>query len=286
VHLPSAKTLLNLSDAGPPDQAREWIGPTLNSAALLGQRTAELHQALASPTAEQGFLPAPFTPFSQRSLYQSMRGLTGRVVNSLRQDLPGLPEPTRANAQRVVDLEETILQRFHAVLEHRLDAVMIRCHGDLHLDEILVVDGDVVFIDFEGDPASSVGERQLKRSPLRDVAVMLRSFQYAASTALSLRTEAAGALCDERRMQLEPWARFWELWMSVAFLRAYLRQAADAPFLPAEREHVAVLLDTFMLERALHELSYELRTHPNSSTIPLDGILRLMGAQTEVAQPL
>jgi len=186
----------------------------------------------------------------------------------------------------VIDLEATILQRFHAVLEHRLDAAMIRCHGDLHLDEILVVDGDVVFIDFEGDPECSVGERQLKRSPLRDVASMLRSFQYAASTALSLRVETAGARGEELRTQLAPWARFWELWTGVSFLRAYLQGAAGAPFLPAEREHVAVLLDTFLLERALHELGDELRTHPNSSSIPLDGILRLMEAEAEVVQPV
>jgi maltose alpha-D-glucosyltransferase / alpha-amylase len=286
VRLPSAETLLDLADGGLPAEAREWIGSALDSAALLGRRTAELHQALASPTTWQGFLPVQFAPFSQRSLYQSMRGLTGRVVNRLRQDLPGLPEPARANAQRVIDLEATILQRFHAVLEHRLDAAMIRCHGDLHLDEVLVVEGDVVFIDFEGDPECSVGERQLKRSPLRDVATMLRSFQYAASTALSLRVETAGAQGDERRTQLAPWARYWELWTGVSFLRAYLQRAADAPFLPADREHVAVLLDTFLLERALHELGDELRTHPNSSSIPLDGILRLMEAEAEVIQPV
>ncbi|MFL5761881.1 MAG: maltose alpha-D-glucosyltransferase [Thermomicrobiales bacterium] len=283
VPLPSAKTLLDLADEGPPAQAREWIGPALDSAALLGRRTAELHQALASPTGDQGFLPVSFTPFSQRSLYQSMRGLTGRVVSSLHRDLPGLPGPARANAQRVIELEESILQRFHAVLEHRLDANMIRCHGDLHLDEVLIVDGDVVFIDFEGDPQFTVGERQLKRSPLRDVAAMLRSFQYAASTAFSRHAETAG---DKQRTQLAPWARFWEFWTGISFLRAYLHHADGALFLPADREHVAILLDTYLLERALLELAYELRTHPNSSSIPVDGILRLLEAETEVAQPI
>jgi maltose alpha-D-glucosyltransferase/alpha-amylase len=280
----SAQMLLDLADQDPPDHARAWIGSSLDSAALLGRRTGDLHQALASTASETGFRPVPLTPFSQRSLYQAMRGLTGRVMRSLRQDLPGLPVPARATARQVVDLEASMLERFRAILEHRLEAAVIRCHGDLHLDQVLVVDGDAVFIDFEGEPELSVGERQLKRSPLRDVATMLRSFHYAASTALDRSVETAGARGDERRGQLETWARFWELWVCASFLRAYLRQAAGAPFLPADREHVAILLDTFLLERALYELGSELRVHPNRSAIPLDGILRLMEAKAEVVQ--
>jgi len=161
---------------------------------------------------------------------------------------------------------------------------MIRCHGDFHLDEVLMVDDDTVFIDFEGDPDCTVGERQIKRSPLRDVATMLRSFQYAASTALNQLDESAGAGGGEGRSRYEPWARYWELWAGVSFLRAYLQSAAGAPFLPADREHVAVLLDTFMLERALHELGHELQAHPNGASVPIEGILRIMEGRAEVAQ--
>jgi maltose alpha-D-glucosyltransferase/alpha-amylase len=182
----------------------------------------------------------------------------------------------------VIALEATILERFRSVLNYRLDAAMIRCHGDLHLDQILVVDGGIVFIDFEGEPKLSVGERQLKRSPLRDVATMLRSFQEAASDAQDLFVERAGAGSDTPRTHLEPWAHFWELWVGAAFLRAYLRQADGAPFVPVDREQAAILLDTFLLERSLNELDNALRSHPSRAASPLVAILRLIGTRAEV----
>lgn len=96
-------------------------------------------------------------------------------MRSLRQDLDALPEPARSAGREVLALEPFILQRLRAVLAHKIPAVAIRCHGDYHLDQVLLADGDYVFIDFEGEPELSVGERQLKRSPLRDVAAMIRS---------------------------------------------------------------------------------------------------------------
>src|SRR5262249_7252404 len=151
---------------------------------------------------------------------------------------------------------------------------------------------------FEGDPSRPLSERRLKRSPLRDVAGMLRSFHYAAYTALSGSTEGGGPLpgvsraeqlhaghateLSSGRMQsgplrpedlvaLEPWARFWYASAAAAFLRAYLTTARPAGFLPAVAEERMVLLDVLLLERAVYEMGHELNHRPARAAIPLRG---------------
>ena len=100
---------------------------------------------------------------------------------------------------------------------------------------------------------------------------MLRSFSYAAYANLLSYT----ARRPEEYARLEPWAAFWEKWVSVAFLKAYLQTAAGAPFLPDAREHLSMLLESFLLDKALYELNYELNNRPNWVRIPLRGILNL-----------
>jgi maltose alpha-D-glucosyltransferase / alpha-amylase len=243
------------------------IGPFLDAAARLGRQTAELHRVLATGSTEPAFVPAPFTPFSQRALYQTMRGRIGRVMRALRQELDALPEPARSTGQAVLDLESVVFERARALLDHKIESAAIRCHGDFHLDQVLCAGDDFVFIDFEGEPHLPVGERQLKRSPLRDIAAMIRSFHYA--------TEVALSQADAR---LESWARQWDFWVSEAFLASYLDAARGEGFIPDGREQVDVLLDAYLLERAVTELGHELATDPARTIVPMRGILRLVGA--------
>jgi maltose alpha-D-glucosyltransferase/alpha-amylase len=148
--------------------------------------------------------------------------------------------------------------------------VKIRCHGDYHLGQVLWQENDFVILDFEGEPGRTLAERRAKQSPLRDVAGMLRSFDYAAYSEL-LTFTADGY---ERYARLEPWARIWRAWTSAAFLREY--REATAPLLPGSDEVLGRLLDFYMLEKLLWELSYEMNYRPAWVRIPLIGLLGLI----------
>ncbi|MBI4497437.1 MAG: putative maltokinase, partial [Chloroflexi bacterium] len=269
--------LLDLAQRDLPPIAYELVGTHIQAAELLGQRTAELHLALASEEEDPDFVPEPFTPVWQQSLYQDLRSQAIQVVQLLRARLPDLPETTRAEAQRILSHEGAVFQRLRSILKRPIAAARIRCHGDYHLGQVLYTGKDFVIIDFEGEPARSLSERRLKRSPLRDVAGMLRSFHYAPHAALL--GQATGVVFrPEDEAVLEPWARCWHRWISAAFLKAYLKTAAGAPFLPKEPADLQVLLETYLLEKAMYEVRYELNSRPDWVRIPLQGILELVEA--------
>jgi maltose alpha-D-glucosyltransferase/alpha-amylase len=251
------------------------LGTYLESARLLGQRTGEMHLALASEPENRDFAPEPFTPFYQRALFQSMRNLTVQNFGFLRRNLSRVPEPTRSLADRVAGLEGTLLQRLRAVYETRMLAKRIRCHGDFHLGQILHTGKDFVIIDFEGEPARSLGERRIKRSPLRDIAGMIRSFDYVTHAALFQQLEL-GTLQEEHLPQLETWTGFWYRWVSAVYLKAYLRVVRQSDLLPHSEAELAVLLDAHLLEKAIYEIGYELNNRPGWLKIPLRGILQLL----------
>lgn len=256
-----------------PPQAHEMIGPFLESARLLGQRTAELHLALASATSDPHFAPEPFSTLYQRSIYQSMRNLTARTFQLMKSRLRHLPDTMRVETQKVLEKEPEVFQRFRSILERKITGLRIRCHGDYHLGQVLFTGKDFVIIDFEGEPARSLTERRLKRSPLRDVAGMLRSFHYAAYHAILTQ-----AFRPEDLPALEKWADFWQTWVSTVFLRAYLEVAQQGAFLPRNGEELQILLNAYCLEKAIYELGYELNNRPDWVKIPLQGIMQLLEA--------
>jgi maltose alpha-D-glucosyltransferase/alpha-amylase len=270
-----------------PDQARDMIGPYLDRAALLGERTAQMHLALGGETEDPAFAPEPLGRLYQRSVYQSMRNLVGRVAHQLRKHLPAVVEPAREQAGQVLDMERDLLGRFHFLLERRLTGQRIRVHGDFHLGQVLFTGKDFVLIDFEGEPSRSISERRLKRSALRDVAGMLRSFHYAACSALlgqgGARGRSPGLIREEDVAASQPWGSFWYAWVSSAFLNAYRQTAGAAPFLPADPEEFQMLLDAHLLEKAVYELGYEMNHRPDWVRIPVLGILELMCGKTEAA---
>ena len=250
----------------------EAAAPYLISAGLLGRRTAELHLALASDPDDPDFAPVPSTMLDQRSTYQSVRALAVQVFQLLRALAPTLSEPGREAAERVLAREGTVQSRMRRLLGRPLTAARIRTHGDYHLGQVLYTGTDFVIIDFEGEPARSLQERRLKRWPLRDVAGMLRSLHYAAQSALAAQPA-------ERRASLERWAVEWQQAAQSAFLDAYLGAAAGAPFIPATAEQRTVLLEIFLLEKALYEVRYELNNRPGWVGIPLQGVLELLDGE-------
>jgi maltose alpha-D-glucosyltransferase/alpha-amylase len=264
-----------LAQTQPDPAPSELIGTYLESARLLGQRTAEMHLALASATAPE-FAPEPFTDHYRQGLYHGFIGQANRALHLLRRQLPTLPEGAAAMARSVLEQEAEIRNRFRPLRAHRINAMRIRHHGDYHLGQVLYTGKDFVIIDFEGEPARALSERRLKRSPLRDVAGMLRSFQYAAYAALF--GQVAGVVARPENMAaLEQWAGFWTRHVGEAFLRAYLDTAPGAKFLPASEQELRILLDVYVTDKALYEILYELNNRPDWVRIPLAGIQRLLG---------
>ncbi|MDQ6692712.1 MAG: maltose alpha-D-glucosyltransferase, partial [Candidatus Dormibacteraeota bacterium] len=239
------------------------LGQYLERAALLGRRTAELHLALASDPDDAAFAPAPSTMLDQRSVYQSVRAQANLALDMLRQPLPA---SVQDDARLLLELEGELMGRLRGLLQRPITASRIRTHGDYHLGQVLWTGGDFVIIDFEGEPARPLAERRLKRWPQRDVAGMLRSFDYASHTALRARPKVDPRL-----------ARDWSIAVRDAYLHSYYEVAGGAPFLPPDETGRTILLDTFLLEKALYEVRYELNNRPEWVGIPLRGVLQLMG---------
>lgn len=262
-----------------PADVRELVGPYLDMARLLGQRVGEMHQALATEQDDERFRPEPFTSLQQRSLYQSMRNLTGAVFQSLRKQLKELPESIRASTEKLLAREAKVLAIFQSLTKGRIGASRIRIHGDLHLGQVLFTGKDFVIVDFEGEPAVPLSQRKIKRSPFKDVAGMFRSFQYAAQTALSNQT-SRGIVTPEKTALATCWADYWMLWTSVAFLKAYLSQTQGSSFLPTNPKELDTLIDVYNLEKVVYELGYELHNRPDWLKIPLEGINRMLGTES------
>jgi maltose alpha-D-glucosyltransferase/alpha-amylase len=260
-----------------PDLAYEIMGGQLRAAALLGQRAAEMHLALASNSDNPSFAPEEFTSFYQRSIYQYMRNQAGQVLLLLKKQMKHLPEEVESLSKSLLTHRDMLMDRFKLVLEQPIQAMRIRCHGNFHLEEVLYTGKDVVIIDFEGEPTRSLSERRMKRSPLRDVAGMLQSFYYVSRVALR-NEEESGMIRPENLPLMEQWAHFFYSWAAVAFLRQYLATAQGAAFLPKEPE-LQILLDAFLLEKVVYELGYELNNRPDYVSIPLQRLLELLSIE-------
>jgi maltose alpha-D-glucosyltransferase/alpha-amylase len=194
-----------------------------------------------------------------RSAYQSIRSLAMQVFLTLNRQLASMTGEDRAAAEAVIEVEERLHRRLRALLETTITARRIRCHGDYHLGQLLFTGGDFVIVDFEGEPARPLAERRLKRWAMRDLAGMLRSFDYAA--------EAAGV----------GFVREWARRVSGAFLDSYWETAGSAVFVPATVEERDMLMDVLQVEKALYEVRYELDNRPAWVRVPLRGLLTLVG---------
>jgi maltose alpha-D-glucosyltransferase / alpha-amylase len=238
---------------------------------LFAQRTGELHLALASRPDDPAFRPEPFNAMAQRSVYQNMRASLRRAFTLLEKKLPDLPAAFRDEAKEVLAAEQEILTREKRLLDRRTNAAKIRIHGDYHLGQLLYTGKDFVILDFEGEPARPLSERKLKRSALRDVAGMMRSFQYAAYSALwqpAMRTEDVPFL--------ERWADLWYRQMGSVFLQSYLKTTDHAIFIPQNSDDFQIMLEAYLLDKAVYEIGYELNNRPDWVVIPIRGIKHIL----------
>jgi maltose alpha-D-glucosyltransferase / alpha-amylase len=264
-------SLAALSQAQETAFAREHVGTYLDAAGLLGRRTAELHLALASPTDDPAFKPEALTPQDIDRLREELIAHASRSFDALKENVARLPDSVLERAGLVLSRRSLVLDRFRQVSATQIDALRTRIHGDYHLGQVLRSKGDFVVLDFEGEPARPLADRRTKQSPLKDVAGMLRSFSYAAFSALmkysSRRPE------DFHRM--EPWARLWEQSVSSAFLRTYCEVTKGVPVVPSDPRLFQQLLEAYVIDKAFYELAYELNNRPSWVLIPLTGILGL-----------
>jgi trehalose synthase-fused probable maltokinase len=261
------------------DSARASIASFLDSVGLLARRTAELHLALASEAAKSDpdFAPEAFDANFQEGFDDALDELTQRIFGQLKKTQERLPSGVKAKADDILAEKDNISQWFHTALSKPIRAVRTRIHGDYHLGQVLYTGSDFVIIDFEGEPARPMSQRRLKRSPLQDVAGMLRSFHYAAHAPLLASTGTVN-INENNRANLNAWAEVWAKWVSDRYLEEYLKVAGGAAFLPPTHGEIMALLELHVLEKAVYELGYELNNRPNWVAIPLEGIAKTLAA--------
>jgi maltose alpha-D-glucosyltransferase/alpha-amylase len=235
----------------------------------LGTRTAELHRALARPTGDAAFDPEAFTAGDLVDWKRRVLEEATATLAALEQRRDALPAPIRAETYSLLQGRERLIARIEKCVAPASGTIKTRFHGDYHLGQVLLSNHDFLIIDFEGEPGRPLSERRTKQSPLRDVAGMLRSFDYARSTALRHAAEGGRDLAV-----LQPLAAQWEHEVRGAFLAAY-EKATRGTDLYADFAEMRDLLELAELEKALYELRYELGNRPDWVPIPLRGILTL-----------
>jgi maltose alpha-D-glucosyltransferase/alpha-amylase len=270
-----------LNERAPWPESLEPARRSLEAAALLGRRTAELHLALSSSTDDPAFKPEPSTIEDLDRDAKRIQAQISSSLEALKLRLPTLDDQTSDAAGLLLSKRLELIARSHSITATAATGQRIRIHGDFHLGQTLRTEsgennGDFVLLDFEGEPARSLDERRCKQSPLKDVAGMIRSFSYVAHA--SLKQFLDGKADGERKIdtsRLEAWARAWQSIASAEFLWAYREGiAANGEILPSPKQS-QVLLDAYLLEKALYEMLYELNNRPSWLHIPIAGILSL-----------
>ena len=262
------KTTLMFADA--PPLIQQLIGSGFSEQVmLLGRRTAEMHRALASEHTDPAFVPESLTQVDLNGLYGDFRQLVDDRFGMLQDSLPQLDAETRALASEILSYRDRLHDLSSIGAQTTESLVKTRIHGDYHLGQVLFTGDDFVIIDFEGEPGLSFRDRRLKRSPLKDVAGMMRSFHYAAHGKILLDARYR----NQNQTVLELAAEQWQHYVSRFFLGSYMTHAGLGRDLSAEN---STLIRTFLLEKAVYELGYELNARPDWVKVPLKGIQHLV----------
>jgi maltose alpha-D-glucosyltransferase/alpha-amylase len=247
----------------------------LQLAHTLGVRTAELHRAFALDSGDPAFQPEPIGRADLERWVQLIRDQAARAHAALGKAKDGLPEDIASQTDDVLERWDEVTALIDRLVPDRVDAVKTRYHGDFHLGQVIVVKDDFYIIDFEGEPARPLAERRAKHSPLKDVAGMLRSFDYAAWAGLHAQAETRPQAYE----MLLPWAEDWRSRAIAAFLDGYDETIDDCPSYPADPAIARNLVDLFVLEKAMYEICYEAANRPSWLHIPLQGVLGLLGSR-------
>ena len=249
----------------------------LAQAETLGRRTAELHRALATETEDPSFKAEPIRQKDLKAWRASARKLARSAFAAVKASSRRLAPDCAASAEALLARRAECLRRIDDLTGRPVRAARTRIHGDYHLGQVIVVQDDFYIVDFEGEPIRSLAERRAKTSPAKDVAGMLRSFDYAAWATLHA---LAGRIPDDDG-HLLALARDWRDAASAAFLRSYGETVAGCPSWPEDGDEARRLLELFMLEKAFYEISYEASNRPDWLAIPIEGVLAIMDGRTK-----
>ncbi|MBA2745674.1 MAG: alpha-glucosidase C-terminal domain-containing protein, partial [Flavisolibacter sp.] len=240
-------------------------GPASEQARFLGKRIAEMHLALADKSGKAGFQPEAFSLHYQRSLFSSLQSLVRETFNHVDKNLDQLPAGEQEDLRSWSSKKEVLLSILKRIYNKKLDAKKIRIHGNLHLDQVLFTGKDIAIHDFGGDPYRNFSERRLKRSPLRDVASMVRSFYYVAYESILATTHVP----KEEIPDLLPFAPLWGHYMSGFFTAAYFEVIRETDLIPEADEDIEVMLETYIIEKSLLALNGEISKRPDHVMIPI-----------------
>ncbi|HKD10363.1 MAG TPA: maltose alpha-D-glucosyltransferase [Bryobacteraceae bacterium] len=252
--------------------AHDYVGAYFEAASVLGRRTAELHLSLASAADDPSFAPEPIPSQEMEASGSRMREEASEAFDLLKNNLAVLPDDLLEMAGVALRRRGQIGDRLLGASKETDCGKRIRIHGDYHLGQVLRTKNDFVILDFEGEPARNLAQRRAKHSPLKDVAGMIRSFSYAANATLITYTTRH----PEDFASLEPWARLWDQTITTEFLNSYRQTLGPGALVPSSDAGFHRMLDAYLLEKAMYELSYELNNRPLWVRIPLAGILALL----------
>ncbi len=249
----------------------EAVGTFLNAARILGDQTGQLHRTLAAAL-DPAMAPEPLTSNELTAVASGARVRADRVFGQLAQARRSAAPPARERIDSLFDRRSNLTKQLDTLVSSPIRADKTRCHQDFHLGQVLWTGHRYALLDFEGEPLRPLAERRTKRSPLTDVAGMLRSYSYAAWSGLF--EHAADRGVDP--VTLEPQAREWESAVAGVFLAAYHDATTGASFVPGDPSGRERLLRLLMIDKALYELEYELNNRPGWILVPVEGLIRLM----------
>jgi maltose alpha-D-glucosyltransferase/alpha-amylase len=239
----------------------------------LGRRIGELHKALATETGDASFDPEPVSEGELNAWIGRIRAEADKTLAMLSERRDSMPEAVRPEVEALLDRRDELMLRIDVAGNGAPRFAKTRYHGDLHLGQVLLVENDFIIVDFEGEPARSMEERTAKGPALRDVAGMLRSFNYAAHSALK---QIAAERPSARQVCASLLAE-WERSAREAFLRGYKEGVDAAASYPSEAAEAQQLTELFLIEKALYEVRYELDNRPGWVDVPVAGLLGLVG---------
>jgi trehalose synthase-fused probable maltokinase len=239
---------------------------------LLGKRTAEMHLALLKGENDVAFKSEKFNPEYSAWLHGNMVALLKKRISLLKDNYVRLDKNAKELADQFINSEEVIEKFFAKVLRDDLGSLRIRIHGDYHLGQVLFTGFDFLIIDFEGEPESSIADRKIKHSPLKDVAGMIRSFHYAVCAKLYFSEETQNINPGRLQKAADRWYKL----ITDAYLDAYMQAIGDIAGIFNSRAELNFLLQLHLLEKAVYELGYELNGRPKWVRIPLKGIQQVL----------
>lgn len=239
---------------------------------LLGQRTAEFHLAVLNLRDNRGFEHEQYSKLYQRSIYQSFHSQTNWTMGILESNRSSFPPEFESIIGDILTSKPILLSHLRKITDHKIQTIKMRIHGDYHLGQVLFTGKDFVIHNFEGDLTRSMSERRLKYCPLRDVGGMIWSLCNTVQTALMNNA----SLRPEDIQFLQPWAEIWYNYMESIFLTAYMRTVHGAPFIPSSESDLTILLNSFILERAMNKLQMYLMNDHDRSLSSLKGMKVLL----------